>query len=292
MRPTVTISIPFIRYYFYPLMLLATAAVSYISLEAAWAPAAIYTYYAAGRFAVLIGTEFMFPANDAWKMTWASFWRDIKYGVTNTVFLRGGQFLLALLALDLAVDNLGILPNAPFLVELIATALVYEFFQYWFHRWCHEGWGKLGGFLWKIHAAHHLPDRVYLVMHVVGHPLNSIISVAISSGVVLLMGASQEAIFVLLLFRGLQGWVSHFNVDIRAGLLNYIFVGTELHRLHHSADVHEAKNYGVFTPFWDIIFGTFVYKPNQLPKRLGVADVKAYPKSNEMLKVLALPFRK
>ncbi|MHA1543544.1 MAG: sterol desaturase family protein [Alphaproteobacteria bacterium] len=293
MRPTARqILQPFITYAFYPLMLLLTGAVSYISLEAAWAPAAIYTYFAATRFGLLIGTEFLFPAKQKWKMTWRSFWRDIKYSVTNIVFMRGGSFLIALLALDLAVDNPGLLPNAPFIVGLVATALVYEFFQYWFHRWCHEGPGKIGEFLWKMHAAHHLPDKVYLVMHGVMHPLNALASTLISSGVVLLMGASQEALFVLLMFRGLNGWISHFNVDIRAGFLNYIFAGTELHRYHHSADFSEAKNYGSFIIFWDIVFGTFVYKPGRLPERLGVDDVSAYPESTELLKVLALPFRK
>jgi len=292
-RPTARQTLqPFITYAFYPLMLVATGIVSYITLETAWAPAAIYTYFAATRFGLLLGTEFLFPAKQEWKMTWRSFWRDIKYGVTNIVILRGGSFLIALLALDLAADNPGLLPNAPFIVGLVATALVYEFFQYWFHRLNHEGPGKLGAFLWKMHAAHHLPDKVYLVMHGVMHPLNAIANTAISSSIILLMGASQEALFVLLMFRGLHGLISHFNVDIRAGFLNYIFAGTELHRYHHSADLSETKNYGSFLIFWDIVFGTFVYKPGRLPERLGVEDVKAYPHSNELLKVLALPFRK
>ena len=282
---------PFITYAFYPLMLVATGVVSYITLETAWAPAAIYTYFAATRFGILIGTEFLFPARQDWKMTWGSFWRDIKYGVVNVAILRGGSFLIALLALDLSADNVGLLPNAPFIVGLVATALVYEFFQYWFHRINHEGTGKVGAFLWKMHSAHHLPDKVYLVMHGVMHPLNAIANTAISSGIILLMGASQEALFVLLMIRGLHGLISHFNVDIRAGWLNYIFAGTELHRYHHSADLSETKNYGSFLVFWDLVFGTFVYKPGILPKRLGVEDVTAYPESTQIFQVLALPFK-
>ena len=293
MSPTVRqIFQPFITYAFYPMMLIITGVVAYVSLEAAWAPVAILTWFAVFRFASLLGIEFLFPAKQEWKMTWASFWRDIKYAVTNIAVINGGFFLISLLALELAADNPGLLPDAPWFVGLIATALVYEFFQYWFHRINHEGKGKIGAFLWKTHAAHHLPDKVYLVMHGVMHPLNAIPNIAISSGVLLLMGASAEALLVLMMYRGLHGWMTHFNVDIRAGWLNYIFSGTELHRFHHSADFTEAKNYGSLLVFWDLVFGTFVYKPGVLPKRLGVDDVTAYPESTEILKVLAMPFKR
>ena len=86
--------------------------------------------------------------------------------------------------------------------------------------------------------------------------------------------------------------VSHFNVNIKAGALNYLLVGTELHRYHHSADLAEAKNFGVLTPFWDIVFGTFRYQPERLPAALGIVSPALYPQSNQLLKVLMLPFRR
>jgi sterol desaturase/sphingolipid hydroxylase (fatty acid hydroxylase superfamily) len=65
-----------------------------------------------------------------------------------------------------------------------------------------------------------------------------------------------------------------------------------LHRFHHSANLRESQNYGAIISLWDIVFGTFYYKPSTSPERLGVDDVEAYPDSNEIFKVLALPFRK
>jgi sterol desaturase/sphingolipid hydroxylase (fatty acid hydroxylase superfamily) len=85
--------------------------------------------------------------------------------------------------------------------------------------------------------------------------------------------------------------VSHFNVDIKAGPLNYLLVGTELHRFHHSASLDEAKNFGVLTPFWDLVFGTFRYDPRRLPEALGVVDPSQYPPSTAIGKVLMLPLR-
>lgn len=150
--------------------------------------------------------------------------------------------------------------------------LGFEFFQYWYHRLSHEGKGRIGGWLWNVHVAHHLPDRVYLLMHPVGHPLNFMVSLAIVQLPLVVLGARQETIFLFNALMGLQGLVSHFNVDIKSRPLNYLLVGTELHRYHHSADLQEAKNYGVLTPVWDLVFGTFCYHPKRLPQALGVAE--------------------
>jgi len=84
----------------------------------------------------------------------------------------------------------------------------------------------------------------------VGHPLNFIVSLAIVQLPLVTLGARPETLFLFNALMGLQGLVSHFNVDIKAGPLNYLLVGAELHRFHHSANLNEAQNFGVLTPFW------------------------------------------
>lgn len=59
-----------------------------------------------------------------------------------------------------------------------------------------------------------------------------------------LMGFSPEVLFATNVVIGFQGLVSHFNVNSRVAWLNYLLVGTELHRYHHNADPTEAKNFG------------------------------------------------
>jgi sterol desaturase/sphingolipid hydroxylase (fatty acid hydroxylase superfamily) len=105
-----------------------------------------------------------------------------------------------------------------------------------------------------------------------------------------LMGVSPEATLAASLLIDLQSLVSHFNVDLRAGFLNYIFIGTETHRYHHSANVKDAGNYGNTLAIWDQLFGTFLYRPGIAPERLGVANPDEFPESNELARVLALPF--
>jgi sterol desaturase/sphingolipid hydroxylase (fatty acid hydroxylase superfamily) len=127
-------------------------------------------------------------------------------------------------------------------------------------------------------------------VYVVAHPINAIVVRLILTAPLFFLGFSTEAIFVASVIVGLQGVVSHLNVDIRAGWLNYVLVGTELHRYHHSADAAEAMNYGTVVPFWDIIFGTFIYRPGIPPCALGVSSPSEYPADREILHVLGLPF--
>jgi sterol desaturase/sphingolipid hydroxylase (fatty acid hydroxylase superfamily) len=80
-------------------------------------------------------------------------------------------------------------------------------------------------------------------------------------------------------------------VDVRAGWLNYLLVGPELHRYHHSAALSESRNYGATLPLFDLLFGTFVYRPGTFPERLGVAEPASYPRSERFWEVMWLPFR-
>src|SRR5438093_1585915 len=105
-----------------------------------------------------------------------------------------------------------------------------------------------------------------------------------------LLGAPPETVLLFSTIVTFQALISHCNVDIRAGWFNYVFVGTELHRFHHSANLSESKNYAVTLSFLDVVFGTFYYRPGSLPERLGVVNPSAYPNSAEFWKVMTLPF--
>jgi sterol desaturase/sphingolipid hydroxylase (fatty acid hydroxylase superfamily) len=279
-----------VRYGLQPTLLAATLTLFFAAPHLGLTLSMAFAVMGAARLALLLVVEWRWPARAQWRMGWRSFGRDLKYMAINGgagAFLRFGA---GWLAVDLSQSNVGLLAHLPWPLEFLLMALTFELVQYGFHRYSHEGRGGLGRWLWALHAAHHLPDRVYLLMHPVAHPLNFVISLAIIQ-VPALLGASQETVFLLSALVGLQGLISHFNVDLRAGPLNFVLVGTELHRLHHSADEREAGNYGVLTPIWDLIFGTFRKPRGTLPVRLGVSDPSAYPHSDEVIKVLALPFR-
>lgn len=283
----------FIQYALYPLLLLGMCAYAVFALSGP--PDTLgrgYGVYLVALVAVLLAVETLHPLRAEWRMTSASFLRrDLPY------MLAGGATLgIANYAAGLAILHFGIARGQShlgmsLLPAVLLALLLPDFLWYWIHRWSHEARGPLGRWLWRMHVAHHLPEQVYLLMHAVGHPINTIIVRIILTVPLFALGVPAEALFVANLVVGLQGFVSHFNVDIRAGWLNYLLVGTELHRYHHSADPGEGRNFAAVVSIWDLLFGTFQYKPGQAPARLGVADPARYPRDRQLLQVFALPLR-
>jgi len=86
----------------------------------------------------------------------------------------------------------------------------------------------------------------------------------------------------------IPGIFSHCGGEVRAGVLNYLFVTPEVHRWHHSATVPEGHrysvNYGVEFSFWDTLFGTFYLpgtaahpeQPEHIGHPSGLADERNY----------------
>jgi sterol desaturase/sphingolipid hydroxylase (fatty acid hydroxylase superfamily) len=242
---------------------------------------------------VYLGAEFIIPYEPRWSMTLRSFLADAKYLVSTGAFTAIISTLLGYFAITAAGSYNGFASHWPFFVQLAVMILVYDGINYALHRWMHEGKSKFGHFLWMVHAAHHLPPTVYVMMHAVFHPLNVLTNnVVIMIIPVYLMGYNPEVIALFVMINSLQGLISHFNVDVRLGWLNYLVVATELHRYHHSVDVDEAKNYAGIIPYYDLLFGTFVYKPGVPPKALGISEDAGLPHYGQYVKILALPFRK
>lgn len=248
--------------------------------------------FVAGMAGFYIVAERLVPYEKRWSMTWQSFFSDMKYLAINGSTLAATSAILGIFAITTAGQLTGPAEDWPFLLQVVVMILIFEAIQYSIHRIQHEMGGAFGNFLWRTHAAHHLPERLYVVMHVAGHPINAIVTQGLAIIVpIWLMGYDQLAVTTFLMINSLHGLISHFNVDVRIGWMNYVFVGPELHRYHHSADIDEAKNYGATTPLFDLVFGTFVYRPARPPQNLGVAD-ENYPSYDNFFDVMRLPFRR
>jgi sterol desaturase/sphingolipid hydroxylase (fatty acid hydroxylase superfamily) len=279
-----------VRYTLYPVLFGLSLAAIAGAIAFHWDYKAVYSIVTIFLVLSLMGVERLFPLDRKWSMTGRSFLRDLKYIALDVPTIALTKAAFGIWAISYAAHHRALLVNAPVWLETLAFLLVFEFFQYHYHRASHEAPGRLGRFLWRIHVAHHLPDRVYVIMHAVFHPANAFVTAAIIQTPLILIGVSPEATLAASVLIDLQSLVSHFNVDLRAGILNYVFIGTETHRYHHSANAKDAGNYGNTLAIWDQLFGTFVYRPGIAPERLGVANAGEYPESNELARVLALPF--
>jgi sterol desaturase/sphingolipid hydroxylase (fatty acid hydroxylase superfamily) len=291
MTPIVPFLRNLVKFGLYPFLLAVVVGVTWLSVSRHWDYGGVYWKTTLFLLVTLMIGERLFPLAREWSMTGGSFLRDLKYILLDAPTIGLTKAAIGFFAVRYSQTHEGLFTHAPVAAAALAFLLVFEFFQYWFHRISHGGKGPLGRFLWKVHVAHHLPDRVYVLMHAVFNPVNALISTAIIQIPLVLLGIPPAAALAATLLIDLQSLVSHFNADIRAGLFNYVFIGTETHRYHHSADLREAKNFGNTLALWDLVFGTFHHAPGRKPEKLGVARAEDYPKSERILGVLALPFR-
>jgi sterol desaturase/sphingolipid hydroxylase (fatty acid hydroxylase superfamily) len=226
-----------VRWGAYPVLLGATGTICTLALLGQWPYQITYGLTVLGLVAALMTLEFLFPYRDEWRMTKRSVLRDLKYITAGSIVVGLGNTLLGVVALALAERHTGPLAQAPIYVALPIALLTFEGLNYVHHRLSHELPGAFGRFLWLTHVAHHLPDRVYVVMHAAFHPLNvAITQVIIMLLPLTLLGVTPEVTLAFNVLVGFHSIISHCNVDLRAGWLNYVFIGTELHRFHHSAD--------------------------------------------------------
>ncbi len=241
---------------------------------------------------VLLLAEWRFPYQKRWGMTWRHFFhRDLFFIAVNGATFAAIQFALIWLAIDTARQSSGPLTGQSLWVQIPVALLAFEALQYTVHRLMHQSRGPVTNVLWRAHAIHHLPAQLYVVMHAVFHPLNAVIvRIVVQVLPVFLLGTDPMAIFVSSSVIALHGTVSHFNVDLRAGWANYLFVGPELHRYHHSASTHEAANYAATLSFFDVLGGTFLYRPGIPPAELGLRAEDGYPEQHAPWQSLVLPF--
>ncbi len=283
----------FIQYGLYPLLFAGMLGYAAFELhQPAGDFGGHYGIYLAVLTGVMLLVETLHPLRAEWRMTRASFFRrDLPFLAIGALTIGAANFAAGWFVLHIGMERGAAHAGLPLEPAVLLAVVIPDFIWYWVHRCSHEGRGAFGRWMWRMHIAHHLPGQVYLFMHAVAHPLNTIVVRLILTAPLFFLGFSTEALFVANLIVGLQGLVSHFNVDIRAGWFNYLLVGTELHRYHHSADPREGKNYAAVVPLWDLMFGTFHYRPGRNPQRLGIEQPVRYPRDTELLKVLALPFK-
>jgi sterol desaturase/sphingolipid hydroxylase (fatty acid hydroxylase superfamily) len=275
----------------WPILFSANVGLALRAISQHWNYSNVLTSLLLGDIVVLVTLESLFPLQRKWKMSWRSFVRDVTYIVAGSLTVATSDVILGLLSIRLNSGHVGLITDWPLYVSVPTALIVVDLLNYWQHRWSHELDGNVGKFLWRTHAAHHLPDRLYVLMHPAMHPINGFVVRGLATVVPLyFLGATPETVLLSSTIVTFQGLISHFNVDIRTGWFNYVFVGTELHRFHHSAELSESKNYAVTLSLLDILFGSFYYRPGTLPERIGVVDPNEYPDSKEFWKVMKLPF--
>ena len=231
--------------------------------------------------------ERLHPLQKQWEMTRATLvGRDLPFIGLGFVVEQVAQTAIALIAArTIAPDGFGPVGSLPLAVQVVIALVAFDLLWYTYHRAAHSV-----GRLWRVHGVHHAPSQLYLLMHPVFHPLDLVVSRFIISLIVFrFTGITPDAAFIAIIVINLQQTISHVNIDVRVGPLNYVLIGAETHRFHHSAV--DVGNYSSVLALWDQLFGTFRYEPTRIPERLGLTNENDYPDVRNFHQALAWPFR-
>lgn len=148
----------------------------------------------------------------------------------------------------------------PFWIQLLLVALIVDLSLYGMHRLSHKQEA-----LWKLHAIHHSPERLYWLNGERRHPLHAAILAAPALLILAGLAAPQELIAIWFTILTVHLAFQHANLDYTLGPLNSWFGVAALHRWHHKRDFEDAQvNFGEFLLVWDRLFGTYYDAPVRL----------------------------
>ena len=219
--------------------------------------------------------EWLLPYEQEWKnpdgQTFASIAHTISSkGTVQLLLLWGGVIGLSEYMKPMAdAHAYGIWPREwPLAVQVIMGLYIAEFGLYWAHRIAH-----ITPFFWRFHAIHHSVVKLWFVNTGRFHFMDSLFKIALSLTPLLVLGAPMEVIQWISAVTAFIGLLTHCNVDMKCGMLNYIFSTPQLHRWHHSRDLSEGnRNYGENLILWDQVFGTFINPSYRPPVDIGMSD--------------------
>lgn len=231
------------------------------------------------------------PAYPEWNRSRGDVVTDLWHGLVSNVALPEVLKLgvmAGMLSAGLAeTGGVGIWPSSwPLWAQLPLALVVGQFGEYWTHRALHEIPA-----LWRFHAVHHSPERLYFLNAARFHPVDTALLFCVGLAPLMVLGAGTDLMLLMMTWISVHGLFQHCNIHLRLGPLNYIFSMAELHRWHHSLDLKEAnRNYGNNILFWDIVFRT-VYWPRDRDASSTIGNnIEGYPRG--YLGQLAAPFRR
>ena len=206
-------------------------------------------------------------------------------GLVQTIVIFSGTIGLQSLIVPAAQATGNIWPyHWPMAVQVMMGLTLAEFGLYWAHRLAHTYYP-----LWRFHAVHHSVTRLWFLNTGRFHFIDSLISIILAMIPLLVLGAPMEVVVWISAITAFIGLLTHCNVQMRCGVLNWIFATPELHHWHHSREIPEGdSNFGQNLMIWDIVFKSFYFPKHRIaPVNIGI---KEYMPPG-FLAQLAWPFR-
>ncbi|GIS69615.1 MAG: hypothetical protein CM1200mP9_04360 [Gammaproteobacteria bacterium] len=219
-----------------------------------------------------VAFEFLMPHKIEWQPKASDIITDGLFMLVVQVLLpRALSFAAAyyvLTTLDSLQLTLDLWPGSwNMVLQVGLMVLIADFFRYWLHRLMHES-----PRLWKYHAVHHSPKKLYWLKWEGFTPLIKP-PILVRRSPFIILGVHQDVLALYFVFYSINGFFQHSNIQLQLGPLNYLISGPQLHRWHHSRLSEEANsNYGNNIIIWDLAFGTYFFPKIEASRRTRIAQ--------------------
>ena len=201
------------------------------------------------------------------------FWQDIAWYVTD--FIRDVSWEPLYLALLIWIKGrmfgtfelvpTGLIPAA---IAWIAAILAWDLLGYASHVARHRV-----DFLWRFHAVHHSQRELNFFTQHRFHDLDVIADQTIRTIPLLALNANWNALGIFYIIALAHFRLYHSNIRTDYGVLRYVLVTPQSHRVHHARDSHQHNsNFGIFFSIWDRALGTQYPHRDEYPEELGIQD--------------------
>lgn len=172
----------------------------------------------------------------------------------------------------------------PMMLQVILGLLIAEAGMYAAHRLGHE-WPLL----WRFHAVHHSAPRLWFFNTGRFHIVDTVTSILLCQPLLFLAGAPSDVFIWVTSITAFIGMLTHCNIEMRFGPLNYVFNTPAVHRWHHSRNPAEGNsNYGENLIFYDVLLKTFYCPKRRPPTNIGIDS----PMPAKFLGQIVYPFRR
>ncbi len=132
--------------------------------------------------------------------------------------------------------------------------------------------------LWRFHAVHHSVQHMDWLAGSRLHLLDILATRALVLAPLLALGFSGEALNAYVILAGLQAVLAHANINLRAGLLEYMLVLPRYHHWHHARDpAYSHANFAIHLPLIDMLFGSFRLPRKDWPVEYGLLQPQSVP---------------
>jgi sterol desaturase/sphingolipid hydroxylase (fatty acid hydroxylase superfamily) len=226
---------------------------------------------AAAMIAVL---ERAFPYDHRQKIFRVGYFTDFFWYTLVQSYFLGLLIKAIILAMDRSTgwSRLHLVSDWPVIVQLGFFWVTHDIYIYWFHRAQHRN-----RWLWRIHEAHHSGKDVDWLSGSRSHSLEILVNQTIEYAPIVLLGAHPDVALMKGVLDATWGMYIHSNINVRAGWVQRILNGPEMHRWHH-ADVIDQRsvNFATKIALWDWIFHT-AYLPRHKPATYGLWGGAPFP---------------